>query len=48
MEFIIPSLSIAIITNLMETNAISKRLEELMELEEDRFIVGFHQNVEKS
>lgn len=33
--------------NLIDTNAIKSMLEELMELEQDRFIIRFHQNVQK-
>ena len=47
MELIVSSLSVASITNLMEENVIQKHLQELMELERGRFIVGFHQKVEK-
>lgn len=47
MEFIVPSLRIFATTNLTKRNEVTKRLEELMELEEDRFIARFHQNVQK-
>lgn len=47
MEFIIPNLRVASIINLIDKNVVSKRLEELMELEEDRFISRFHQNLKK-
>ena len=45
MEFIVPSLRVIAMTNLTYTNAIRRRLEELMKLVEDIFIAGFHQNV---
>lgn len=38
MEFIIHSLRVASITNFMEENIVQKHLQELMDLEEDRFI----------
>lgn len=43
MEFIVLSISVVSMTNLIDTNAVKSRLEWLMELEEDRFIVGFVQ-----
>ena len=46
-QFIVPSLRVVAMTKLMEENAAQKHLQELMELEGDRFIVGFHQKVEK-
>lgn len=46
-KFIVPSLRDATLTNLMEENDAHKRLQELMELEEDMFIESFHQNLEK-
>jgi hypothetical protein len=48
MEFILPSLCIATITELSDTGAIEERLAQLVQLEEDRFIAGFHQQVQKS
>jgi hypothetical protein len=47
-EFIIPSLCIIALTKLTDFDAMEKRLSELVELEEDRFDVGFHQQVQKS
>lgn len=47
MEFIVPSVRVASMTNLMEEDVAQKHLQELMEIEEDRFVVGFHQKVEK-
>ena len=42
MEFIIPSLRIVAKTNLMEENEMHESLEDVMELEEGRFITRFH------
>jgi hypothetical protein len=42
MEFILPSLRIAAITDLSVFGAIEERLEKLVQLEEDRFVAGFH------
>lgn len=45
MEFILPSLRVASITNLMEEDANQRCLHGLIELGEDKFIVGFHHRV---
>jgi hypothetical protein len=45
MEFILPSLHIATITELSNTGAIEERLAQLLQLEEDQFVTGFHQQV---
>ena len=48
MEYIIPSLIIAQITGMVDTDTVQERLAQLLALEEDRFIVGFHQKVQKA
>lgn len=48
MEFIIPSLRIVAKTNLMEENEMHESLEDVMELEEGRFITRFHQIIQKA
>ena len=45
MEYIIPSLRIAQITEITDTDMMNERLAQLLALEEDRFIAGFHQKV---
>ena len=45
MEYIIPSLKIATLTNLANEEIVEERLLHLVELEEDRFVAGFHQQV---
>ena len=47
MEYIIPSLRIAQITEMADTYTMNERLAQLLTLEEDRFITGFHQKVQK-
>jgi hypothetical protein len=42
-----PSLIIAAFTDMDDIGAIQDRLAKLVELEEDRFIAGFHQQVQK-
>ena len=48
MEYIIPSLKIATLTDLGDEETIEERLLHLLELEEDRFVAGFHQQVQKN
>lgn len=43
MEFLVPSLCIALMTKMTKKGALEKRLKELMELEQDRIIAGYHQ-----
>jgi transposase InsO family protein len=47
MEYLVPSLRIATFTGMDDTDVVQDRLVQLMELEEDRFIAGFHQQVQK-
>ena len=48
MEYIVPSLKIATLTNMANKETVNERLLHLVELEEDRFVVGFHQQVQKN
>jgi hypothetical protein len=48
MDFILPSLRIATIIDLSYSGAIEKILSQLVQLEEDRFVVGFHHQVQKA
>jgi hypothetical protein len=43
MEYLVPSLRIAAFTGIDDTGIVQDKLVQLMELKEDRFIVGFHQ-----
>ena len=47
MEYIVPILNIAALTNMVDEEMMNERLLTLVELEEDRFVVGFHQQVQK-
>ena len=47
MEYIVPSLRIIALTKMTDTDAVEERLAQLVQMEEERFIAGFHQNVEK-
>jgi hypothetical protein len=44
-EFLVPSLRITKISNMLERGTTQERLSQLMEMEEDRILVGFHQEV---
>jgi hypothetical protein len=41
MEFIIPSLHIAMINDISDSSVINERLSQLVQLEEDRFVTNF-------
>jgi hypothetical protein len=47
MEYVVPSLRIVAFTNMDDTGVVQERLMQLFELEEDIFIAGFHQQVQK-
>ena len=46
--FITPSLYIAHATHMIDDESVAQRVTDLQELEEARFLVDFHQIVEKS
>jgi hypothetical protein len=47
LEFLVPSLYIATITHMMKRGAVQDMLNQLMIMEEDRILAGFHQQVQK-
>ena len=47
MEYIVLSLRIVVTTEMTDVNAIEEILSQLLQLEEECFVVGFQQNVEK-
>ena len=47
MEYIVPSLCIVAFTGMAGRGALVEMLAQLSELEEDRFLAGFHQQVQK-
>ena len=47
MEYIVPSLCIVAFTGMADHGGLEERFTHLIELEEDRFLVGFHQQVQK-
>jgi hypothetical protein len=48
MELILPSLIVAMITNISDSSTVEERFSQLVQLEEDRFVIGFHQQVQKA
>jgi hypothetical protein len=48
MEFLVPSLCIVAMTDLTDSDTIEEILSQLLILEEDRFVAGFHQQVQKA
>jgi hypothetical protein len=48
MEFILPSLLIATIIDLLDSSTIEERLSQLVQLAEDRFVTCFHKQVQKA
>ena len=42
MEYIVPSLCIVAVTDMDDAEALEEHIAQLIQLEEDRFIVGFH------
>ena len=48
MEYIVPNLKIATLTDLADEETVEEKLLHLLELEEDRFVAGFHQQVQKN
>jgi hypothetical protein len=47
LEFLIPSLRVVAITQMTEQGAVQERLNQLLSMEEDRILAGFHQQVQK-
>ena len=47
MEYIVPSLSIVVITEMTDVGVVEERLSQLLQLEEYHFVAGYDQNVEK-
>lgn len=42
MEYIVPSLRIVVVMEMEDQDIMEERLTQILELEEDRFLVGFH------
>jgi transposase InsO family protein len=48
LDYLVPGLCIVAITNMIEECVVQERLDQLMELEEDRILVVFHHEVQKA
>jgi hypothetical protein len=48
LEFLVPSLQVATITQMIERGIIQERLSQLMTMEEDWILAGLHQHVQKA
>jgi hypothetical protein len=48
LEFLVPIPCVTTITNITERGTVKERLNQLMEMEEDRILEGFHQEVRKT
>jgi hypothetical protein len=48
MEYIVPSLRVSIITNMVDEDSLKERLLHLFSLEENHFIAGFNQQGQKA
>jgi len=48
MQYIVPSLRIATFIDMQDTDIMEERMSQFFSLEEDRFIEGFHQQVQKA
>lgn len=47
MEYIVPSLCIVVLIDMVDCEALKEWITQLMELEEDQFLARFHQQVQK-
>jgi hypothetical protein len=47
LEFLVPNLCVEAITSRTERVTVHERLSQIMEMEEDRILTGFHQEVQK-
>jgi hypothetical protein len=48
LEFLVPRLCVASITQMIERGAVQERLNQLLTMEEDQILVGFHQQFQKA
>lgn len=47
MEYIVPSLRIAAFTDMVDSDIMEERMTQFLSREEDMFVAGFHQQVQK-
>jgi hypothetical protein len=48
LEFLVPSLRVAVITNMTEQGTVQDKLNQMMIMEEDMILAGYHQQVQKA
>jgi hypothetical protein len=48
LDYLVPSVCIEAITNMTKEDVVHERLDQLMEIEEDRILAGFHQEVQRT
>jgi hypothetical protein len=48
LEFLVPSLHVEEIANMIERGTVKERINQLMEMEDDKILAGFHQEVQKA
>ena len=46
MEYIVLSLRIVVLTKMTDVDVVEEILSQLIQMEEERFVAGFHQNIE--
>ena len=47
MEYILSSLRIVVLCEMIDVDSIKQILSQIVQIEEEHFVVGFHQNIEK-
>ena len=47
LEYMVPSLSIVVITKMTYVGVVEEILSQLVQLKEDRFVIGYYKHVEK-
>ena len=47
MEYIVHMIMIVVITEIIDVGVVEERLLQLVRLEEEHFVAGYHQNIEK-
>jgi hypothetical protein len=48
MDFIMPIMHVPMINDLSESSIVEERFSQFVQLEEDQFSIGFHQQVNKA
>jgi len=48
LEYVVPSLRVVAFTDMVDPDAIQERLTTIIELDEDQFLEGCHQQVQKN